>query len=153
MFAQLGQLLGLAADPSTPADPQARVRLATAALMIEAARMDGRLDAAEQDAIHGLLRERFALGDAEADALVDAAGAAAADSAGWQGFTRTLVDGLDPDERVGIVEMMWEVAYADGVLHDLEASLMRRLGGLLYVGERDRGEARKRVLRRLGLDH
>jgi uncharacterized tellurite resistance protein B-like protein len=45
--------------------------------------------------------------------------------------------------------MLWELAYADGQLHDLEASLMRRLAGLLYVSDRDSGDARKRALRRL----
>ena len=48
--------------------------------------------------------------------------------------------------------MLWDVAYADGELHDLEASLLRRIGGLLYVSDRERGEARKRVLARRGLD-
>jgi uncharacterized tellurite resistance protein B-like protein len=47
-----------------------------------------------------------------------------------------------------MIEMLWEVVYADGELHSYEANLMRRLGGLLYVSERDRGAARKRVLAR-----
>jgi uncharacterized tellurite resistance protein B-like protein len=50
-----------------------------------------------------------------------------------------------------VIEMLWEVAYADGRLHDYEASLLRRVTGLLYVSDRDSGEARKRVLARLGL--
>jgi uncharacterized tellurite resistance protein B-like protein len=50
---------------------------------------------------------------------------------------------------VDLIEMVWEVAYADGELHDYEANLLRRLGGLLYVSDRERGEARKRVLARL----
>jgi uncharacterized tellurite resistance protein B-like protein len=45
--------------------------------------------------------------------------------------------------------MLWEVAYADGQLHDYEASLLRRIAGLIYVGDRESGEARKRVLARL----
>jgi uncharacterized tellurite resistance protein B-like protein len=50
-----------------------------------------------------------------------------------------------------MIEMLWEVVYADGELHDLEASLLRRVGGLLYVSDRDRGAARMRVLNRLGI--
>ena len=46
--------------------------------------------------------------------------------------------------------MLWEVVYADGKVHDFEVSLLRRLGGLLYVSDRDRALARKRVLQRLG---
>ena len=47
--------------------------------------------------------------------------------------------------------MLWEVAYADGELHDYEANLMRRVTGLLFVSDQESGEARKRALERLGL--
>ena len=47
--------------------------------------------------------------------------------------------------------MLWEVAYADGALHDYESNLMRRLAGLLHVSDRDSGEARKRAIERLGI--
>ncbi len=47
--------------------------------------------------------------------------------------------------------MLWEVAYADGILHDYEANLLRRIGGLIYVSDRERGAARRRVVARLGL--
>ena len=43
------------------------------------------------------------------------------------------------------------MVYADGVLHDFEATLMRRLAGLLYVDDRDSGEAKRRVMHKLGL--
>ena len=45
--------------------------------------------------------------------------------------------------------MIYEVIYADDALHDVEASLMRKLGELIYLTDRERNEARQRVLRRL----
>ena len=50
-----------------------------------------------------------------------------------------------------MIEMLWEVVYADGQLHDYEASLLRRVTGLLYVSDRDSGEARLRVMEKLGI--
>jgi uncharacterized tellurite resistance protein B-like protein len=47
--------------------------------------------------------------------------------------------------------MLWEVAYADGVLDPLEDVLLRRLGGLIDVSDHERGAARLRVLARLGI--
>ncbi len=44
---------------------------------------------------------------------------------------------------------MWEVVYADGVLDDYEANLLRRVAGLIYVPDRQSGEARQRVINRL----
>jgi hypothetical protein len=38
------------------------------------------------------------------------------------------------------------------VLNEYEDSLLRRVGGLIYVPDRDRGAARQRVLQRLSLD-
>lgn len=64
-------------------------------------------------------------------------------------FIRLAVEKLDEQERIQLIEMMWEVAYADGVLDPDEDALLRRVAGLLYISDRDRGEARKRVLRRL----
>ena len=64
-------------------------------------------------------------------------------------FTRVIKQGFDFDERIRMIEMLWEVVYADGLLHDYEANLMRRIGGLVYVTDQERGAARKRVLARL----
>ena len=66
-------------------------------------------------------------------------------------FTRVIKDRFSEDERVRMIEMLWTGAYADRRLHDYEASLVRRVAGLIYVADRDSGAARKRVLRRLGL--
>ena len=75
----------------------------------------------------------------------------ATESVAWQGLTHTLKESLAPAERIEILEMLWEVAYADGPLHDYEASLLRRVAGLLYVSDRDNGEARLRVMAKLGI--
>ena len=48
-----------------------------------------------------------------------------------------------------MVEMLWEVVLADGILHAYEDQLLRRIGGLIYVDDRERGAARKRVAARI----
>ena len=50
-----------------------------------------------------------------------------------------------------MIEMLWEVAFADGRLDHFESNLIRRVGGLIFVSDRDRGDARKRVMARLGI--
>src|SRR5438270_9531792 len=64
-------------------------------------------------------------------------------------FTRLAVERMDPQQRVGLIEMLWEVAYADGVLDPEEDSLLRRVAGLIYVSDADRVAARLRVTQRL----
>ena len=48
-----------------------------------------------------------------------------------------------------MIEMLWEVALADGDIHHYESNLVRRVAGLLYVPDPESGAARKRVLQRL----
>jgi uncharacterized tellurite resistance protein B-like protein len=56
---------------------------------------------------------------------------------------------MTPDERVDLVEMLWEVAFADGVLDPEEDLLIRRIAGLIAVSDRDRVLARQRVVARI----
>lgn len=126
-------------------------QLAAAALMVEAARLDGSFAPAERQRIREILQTRFALPADLAQELLAEAEATAEASADWHRFTREIKDALDHAGRIAVIEMLWEVAYADGSLHDYEASLLRRVVGLLHVGDRESGEARQRVLARLGL--
>jgi uncharacterized tellurite resistance protein B-like protein len=125
--------------------------LAVAALLIETARVDEALGEPERRLVDRLLERRFGLRPEEARILGQAAEQRAERSAQLFGFARTI-NGLVPRERrVELIEMLWEVAYADGVLDPLEDSLLRRIGGLIDVSDHERGAARLRVLKRLGV--
>lgn len=125
------------------------LQIAAAALMIEAGSIDGDLDPREQAAITQSLQRHFGLTQAEVDGLFAQAHEAHHESSQLLRFTRALKERYSEEQRTEIIEMLWEVAYADGALHAYEDNLLRRIGGLLYVSDRDRGEARKRVLERL----
>jgi uncharacterized tellurite resistance protein B-like protein len=126
------------------------LKLTIAALLMEAAEVDGSLDARERGAVVRLLEERLGLGATAAEALAAAAERKAERSTQIFGMTQIINERLDHERRVELVEMMWEVAYADGTLDPLEDSLLRRVGGLIDVSDHERGEARLRVLKRLG---
>ena len=66
-------------------------------------------------------------------------------------LTRIVEESFTPAERIDLVEMLWEVIYADGRVDAYEANLMRRTAGLIHVSDGESGAARKRVLERLGL--
>ncbi len=139
---------GAPAAGEVGADP---LHLAAAALLVEAAVLDGHFDAAERETIVALLGDRFALDTAAVNSLIDEARDAVAQSTQLYPFTRVVKDRFGPEDRVRMMEMLWEVAYADGRLHEFEASLARQVAGLIAVPDRDSGAARKRVLARLGL--
>jgi uncharacterized tellurite resistance protein B-like protein len=125
------------------------LHLAAAALLVEAASLDDNFTDRERRAITGALETRFELAPDEAEALIGRASSAVAESTQLYGFTRTIKDRLRPDERVRIIEMLWEVACADGEVDSNESGLVRRVAGLLFVPDKESGEARQRVLARL----
>jgi len=143
MFSALMRLLE---DPApTPAQD---LRLSVAVLLLEAARQDDHFDATERAMIDQLLTARFNLSFGECAALVTAAQARASQMTQLHGHTSQIAQVLSPEERVQLVEMLWDVAYADGVLDPEEDLLIRRIAGLIYVTDRDRVLARQRVLAR-----
>ena len=111
--------------------------------------MDDEFDTRERAKIRELVAERFELTAEEGDNLIEAAEARVAESTQLHGFTRVVKSAFTPEERVELMEMLWEVVYADGELHHYEANLMRRLAGLLQVSDREAGAARKRARERL----
>ena len=147
----IDRLLDLLSGRAAPAVARSGRDLehAVAALLVEAARMDDHFDAAERATIERLLAERFDLEPQAVSSLIADAEQAVAQSTQFYPFTRQINDRLDGEERVQIIEMLWKVAYSDGVLDPYEDMLLRRIAGLIHVTDLDRGLARKRALKAL----
>lgn len=125
------------------------VHLAVGVLLVEAARMDDSFDGKERGVIARFLTEKFGLSEHEREELVSQAEELSRRSTQLHPFTRTAFTKMAPAERMRLIEMLWEVAYADGVLDPEEDALLRRVAGLIYVGDEERVDARRRVLARL----
>ena len=63
----------------------------------------------------------------------DRADAMARQSSQIHPFTRLAVERMTPEERIRLIEMLWEVAYADGEIDPLEDAVIRKTAELLYV--------------------
>jgi uncharacterized tellurite resistance protein B-like protein len=144
MFASLLRLLSVPEPPRVP-----DLRLSVAVLLLEAARQDDAFDARERAMIEKLLTARFDLSPPEYMALMAAAEARVAQMVQLHGHTSEIAAEMTPQERIDLIEMLWDVVYADGVLDPEEDLMIRRIAGLIYVSDRDRVLARQRVLARL----
>ena len=125
------------------------LRLAAAALLVHASTIDGEVDPAERRKLKALLQTRFDLDGNEVRRLLDEAGTREVESVDLYRFTSVLCRELDQVGRKRIVEMLWEVAMADGVVHEFEANLVWRAAELLGVSTRDRVTLRKAVESRI----
>ena len=129
-----------------PGHGEDELEMAVAALLIEAARMDAAFEPSERAAIERLLAQRFDLAADAVHGLMSAAEQVVAHSAQYFPFTQQICKNLTPEERVQILEMLWKVVYADGVLDPHEDMLLRQVAGLIHVSDQERGAARKRAL-------
>ena len=144
-------LLDFLAGRDVPAlgDSPDELQLSVAALLIEAARMDNNFDATERAMIDRLLAKRFDLAPEAVQSLVEQAEQRVQHSAQYFPFTHEICKRLTLEQRVEMTEMMWKVAYSDGVLDPHEDMLLRQIAGLIHVPDRDRGLARQRALEQL----
>jgi len=140
----------LAGESRRPGEPE-DLQVAIVALLVQAARLDDHFDVSEREAIERMLASRFGLDPERIHRLVETAEARAEESTQILPFTRMVVDQLGPAERVQVIEMLYEVVLADGTLDPEEDALVRRIAGLIYVPDQDRGAARKRARATLGM--
>jgi uncharacterized tellurite resistance protein B-like protein len=131
---------------------QPDVKLSVAVLLVEAARQDDQFEPRERAVIEALLTQKFDMTAVECAALLAAAVARSEQMVQIQGHTSELLDAMTQEERIGVIEMLWDVAYADGVLDPEEDLLIRKVAGLIAVTDRERVVARNRVMARLGIN-
>jgi uncharacterized tellurite resistance protein B-like protein len=127
-----------------------KLEAASAALLVEAACMDGHIDEQEREKIISLMQANFGLNNEESETLVEETQSVLEQTGDLYTFTRVIKDRFDQQERIQMIEMLWEVAFADGNVDYYESNLISRIAGLIYVNDIDRGEAKKRVMARLG---
>ena len=122
-------------------------RLAAVALLVHAATIDGDMSESERDKLHAVVKRRFKLDDALTDELIDKATLAEHEAVDLYHFTSLLNRVLDEEGRARVIEMMWEIVYADGRRDELEDNLLWRAADLLGVSQRERIELRQRIAR------
>jgi uncharacterized tellurite resistance protein B-like protein len=114
------------------------VRLALAALLVHSMVIDGVVSPEERAKLRDLLSRNFGLTGADLDLLVADAAAAESEAVDLYRFTSVLRRQMSHDERIRVIENLWEIAYADGTSHEFEENLVWRVAGLLGVSPRDR---------------
>ncbi len=113
-------------------------KLAEAALMFHVIAADGVVTDSERDRMKSVLQTRFNLSQKDTGTLVKQAREADLEAIDLFGFTSTLREQLDYDERLTIIRNLWEMVFADGELHELEDNVVWRVADLLDVDGRDR---------------
>ena len=141
MLKKLGKLkealLGEKAYAESAGNPEERQQLALAALLVEMARADFDESADKHAEIVRLLASHFELNETESADLLGRAAKAMDESVCLFDFTRALHDSMDYEQKLAVVELLWQLALSDERLDKYEEYLMAKIGDLLYVSRAD----------------
>ncbi|MFZ7093175.1 TerB family tellurite resistance protein [Primorskyibacter sp. 2E233] len=137
----------LTAPQPAPLD-DSDARLALTALLVRVARSDGTFDSSERERIDRISAARYGLSPFEATKLRNDAESLEAEAPDTVRFTRAIKDAVPYEERIGVIEALWQVVLADGVREAEEDALLRLVSSLLGVNDRDSALARQRVEQR-----
>ena len=130
--------------PSPEVLPETDARLALTALLIRIAQSDGHFDAAERERILTIARTRYQLSPEDSAKLVDEAEQLEGEAPDTVRFTRSIKDAVAYEDRVGVIEALWQVALADGERDAGEDAIIRMASNFLGVTDVDSALARKR---------
>lgn len=150
MLVESLKVLGSGETPDARQDGE-KERSAVATLLVHAATADGQLEESELEVLRSLLERHYRLETSEAETLLEDARQLEAESVETYGLIRTIRETVTPETRSAIIRLMWEVAIADGEIHEFESNLIWRTAELIGVSTRDRVALRQDVLAQAGL--
>jgi len=121
------------------------LQLATAALLIEVMRADAKISEDERKTVTKILRSKFKLIDEETNALLQLAEEEIWKSTGYYEFTFLINKGFTYEQKLKVIEHMWEVAFTDTELDKYEEHMIRKIANLIHVTHRDFIETKLRA--------
>jgi uncharacterized tellurite resistance protein B-like protein len=143
----IAEIVSPAADQDRTFD-DSDYRLAATALLVHVVSLDGEPTQLEKRKLHSLIESSFKLDPGTADRLIASATRVEGDSVDLYHFTSVIMRSVDEAGRLRIIEMMWELVYADGQVSEFEDNVLWRAADLLGVSSRDRIELKHRVAER-----
>jgi uncharacterized tellurite resistance protein B-like protein len=125
-------------SPDTPDSASDHsLQIATAALLIEMMRADSKNSDEERSTIATAIQSKFKLTEAETNALLKLAEDEIWESTGYYEFTSLINKGFTYEQKLKVIELLWEVAFADKELDKHEEYMVRKIADLIYVEHKD----------------
>ena len=127
------------------------LQLATAALLVEMMRADADITEDERIKVMNTIMTRFHLTGKESGALLQFAEEKIRKATGYYEFTFLINKGFTYEQKVKVIENLWEIAFTDESLDRHEEHMVRKIADLIYVEHKDFINAKLRVKNRLSL--
>ena len=140
-------------SPTVDADtakniPSHDIHVAVCALCIEIARIDEQFSPEELETVLSILKTKYQLSTAHAEALIASADEALEESVDLWQFAQLINENFTPDEKIAIIELLWQIVYVDGKMDEHEHYLMNKLSTLLRLSHNQLIDAKLKVLKK-----
>jgi uncharacterized tellurite resistance protein B-like protein len=122
------------------------IRIATCALLLEMADIDGEFSDSERDRIISLLKREYGLSEEHALEIIKASSEELDGSVDLWTFTNLINRNYPFEEKIRIIETVWKIAYTDGRLDKYEDYLVHKLAKLLHLTHKQLIEAKLKVI-------
>jgi uncharacterized tellurite resistance protein B-like protein len=122
------------------------LNVATCALLVEMARIDESFTDEETEAILRILTTQYGVAVHHAEALIEEADKELAESVDLWQFARLINEHYSRDEKIGIIETLWQVVFVDGKMDKYEDYLMHKMSKLLRLSHKELIDAKLKIL-------
>jgi uncharacterized tellurite resistance protein B-like protein len=133
-------------SPGSKQDSIHDIRIATCAVFLEMAHIDGEFNPAERDSILSILKRHFQLSDDYAATLLEASNQELKRSIDLWQFTNLINENYSREEKIQIIKLIWNLVYTDGKLDQHEDYLVHKLAKLLRLTHHELIDAKLKVL-------
>jgi len=123
-----------------------KVHIATCALLLEMAKIDGEFDDSERQNIIAVFKNNYHLSAEEISCLIETSEKELERSIDLWQFTSQINKNYSNDEKIRIIEIIWEIVFADGKLDKHEDYLIHKLSELLNIPHKHFIDAKLKVL-------
>ncbi|ARD43928.1 TerB family tellurite resistance protein [Colwellia sp. PAMC 21821] len=109
------------------------LEIACSVLLCEVMLADGQLDNAEQQKLNHIIASQFQLSNAEVAEIIKHALVLCENATDFYQFTSKINENYSLEERIKMLELLWQMAYADGELASIEEHIIRKIADLLHL--------------------
>lgn len=135
-FFEQNMLISTTSDANSDSQEHS-LRVATAALLVEMMNQDEKVHETERQAVRKALKDKFSLSDDETTELYHLAEDEVKDATDYYQFTKLIAENFSQPQKIQVIELLWQVAYADNHLDSYEEHMVRRIADLIYVPHQD----------------
>ncbi|OKY24875.1 TerB family tellurite resistance protein [Thalassotalea sp. PP2-459] len=122
------------------------IELACTVLLCEVIRADGLMNHQEQTQLSKLVKEKFSLDETSADSLINQAIELCEHANDFHRFTSIVNHHYQPEDKIKIIALLWQLANADDHIDAIEEHTIRRIADLLHLRHSEYISAKSTVI-------